>query len=210
MVSTEHAGTALFLKRWLRRPFAMGAVVPSGPLLARAMAETRPCLAWKAAWATSSNWAPAPARSPRHCSLPASRRTGLALIERDPELAGFLRQNFPGPQIIEGDAAHLPGLLIANGVERIAAVVSSLPLLSLPSDVVSNIVSGVFETLPTGAAMIQFTYGPKAPVPFAQRDRLHLQGAGSQASITPRQECWRASSGIGALRAHQVTSAKQL
>ena len=33
---------------------------------------------------------------------------------------------------------------------------------------------------------------------------------GSQASITPRQECWRASSGIGALRAHQVTSAKQL
>jgi len=40
MASLEHAGTALFLKRWLRRPFAMGAVVPSGPLLARAMAET--------------------------------------------------------------------------------------------------------------------------------------------------------------------------
>ena len=36
----DTAGTALFLKRWLRRPFAMGAVVPSGPLLARAMAET--------------------------------------------------------------------------------------------------------------------------------------------------------------------------
>ena len=92
------------------------------------------------------------------------------------ELAGFLRQNFPGPQIIEGDAAHLPGLLVANGVERIAAVVSSLPLLSLPSEVVNDIVSGVFETLPTGAAMIQFTYGPKAPVPFAQRSRLRLQG----------------------------------
>jgi phosphatidylethanolamine/phosphatidyl-N-methylethanolamine N-methyltransferase len=24
--------------------------------------------------------------------------------------------------------------------------------------------------------MVQFTYGPKAPVPFAQRDRLRLQG----------------------------------
>ena len=66
----------------------------------------------------------------------------------DPELAGFLRRNFPGPQIIEGDAAHLPGLLVANGIERIAAVVSSLPLLSLPGDVVNEIVSGVFEALP--------------------------------------------------------------
>src|SRR5258707_12647936 len=62
----------------------------------------------------------------------------LALVERDPELAGFLRQNFPGPQIIEGDAAHLPGLLVANGVEHIAAVVSSLPLLSLPSDALNG------------------------------------------------------------------------
>ena len=40
MPSLDHAGTTLFLKRWLRRPFAMGAVVPSGRLLAEAMAET--------------------------------------------------------------------------------------------------------------------------------------------------------------------------
>ena len=33
----SRAGTALFLKRWLRRPFAVGAVVPSGRLLAEAM-----------------------------------------------------------------------------------------------------------------------------------------------------------------------------
>jgi phosphatidylethanolamine/phosphatidyl-N-methylethanolamine N-methyltransferase len=40
MPTVEPAGTALFLKRWLRRPFAMGAVVPSGRLLAEAMART--------------------------------------------------------------------------------------------------------------------------------------------------------------------------
>ena len=39
MPSLNTAGTALFLKRWLRRPFAMGAVVPSGRLLAEAMAR---------------------------------------------------------------------------------------------------------------------------------------------------------------------------
>src|SRR5262245_66124481 len=40
MPSVDHAGTTLFLKRWLRRPFAIGAVVPSGRPLAEAMAET--------------------------------------------------------------------------------------------------------------------------------------------------------------------------
>ncbi len=39
MPTVEPAGTALFLKRWLRRPFATGAVVPSGRLLAEAMAK---------------------------------------------------------------------------------------------------------------------------------------------------------------------------
>ena len=40
MVSAAPAGTALFLKRWLRQPFAMGAVVPSGRLLTQALART--------------------------------------------------------------------------------------------------------------------------------------------------------------------------
>jgi len=40
MPSVEPAGTALFLKRWLRRPFATGAVMPSGRLLTKAMALT--------------------------------------------------------------------------------------------------------------------------------------------------------------------------
>ena len=175
MASLEYAGTALFLKRWLRRPFAMGAVVPSGPRLARAMAETTlACMDGRMGHVIELGAGTGEVtKALLAAGVPAHR---LALVERDPELARFLRAHFPGPQIIEGDAAHLPGLLIANGVERVAAVVSSLPLLSLPSEVVNDIVSGVFETLPAGAPMVQFTYGPKAPVPFAQRDRLRLHG----------------------------------
>ena len=66
-------------------------------------------------------------------------------------------------------------LLAAQGIERVAAVVSSLPLLSLPTEVVSGIVHGVFEVLPRGAALVQFTYGPSAPVPRPLRERLRLQ-----------------------------------
>ena len=98
----------------------------------------------------SWNWAPAPARSPRRCWPPASAPQRLALVERDPELAVFLRRHFPGPRIIEGDAARLPRLLADHGATPVAAVVSSLPLLSLPAEVVNGIVQGVFEALPRG------------------------------------------------------------
>jgi phosphatidylethanolamine/phosphatidyl-N-methylethanolamine N-methyltransferase len=174
MPTVEPAGTALFLKRWLRRPFAMGAVVPSGRLLAEAMARTALSvmegrdghvieLGAGTGHVTKALLA---------AGIPAGR---LALVERDPELAAFLRRHFVGPRILEGDAARLPRLLAANGVERIAAVVSSLPLLSLPAEVVNGIVHGVFEALPRGAALVQFTYGPSTPVPRGLRERLRLQ-----------------------------------
>ncbi len=174
MPTVEPAGTALFLKRWLRRPFAMGAVVPSGRLLAEAMARTTLAvmegrdghvieLGAGTGKVTKALLA---------AGVPARR---LALVERDPELAAFLRRNFRGPQIVEGDAARLPRLLAAHRIERIAAVVSSLPLLSLPAEVVNGIVHGVFDALPRGAALVQFTYGPSAPVPRGLRERLRLQ-----------------------------------
>lgn len=176
MPSVEPAGTALFLKRWLRRPFAMGAVVPSGRLLADAMAratvgalEGRPGHVIELGAGTGEV-----TKALLAAGIAPDR---LALIERDPELAIFLRRHFNGPQIIEGDAARLPRLLADHGVGAVAAVVSSLPLLSLPAGVVNGIVDGVFNALPRGAALVQFTYGPAPPVPRVLRERLHLVGA---------------------------------
>jgi phosphatidylethanolamine/phosphatidyl-N-methylethanolamine N-methyltransferase len=175
MPSAHQAGTALFLKRWLRRPLAIGAVVPSGRLLAEAMAE-----------ATATNLT---GRDGHVVELGAG--TGevtkalltkgiatdrLAVVERDPELAHFLQRNFVGPRIIEGDASRLRRLLAEHGVASVAAVVSSLPLLSLPAGLVKDIVTGVFDVLPQGGALVQFTYGPKPPIPAELRQRLALAG----------------------------------
>jgi len=81
------------------------------------------------------------------------------------------------PQIVEGDASRLPQLLASAGVSKVAVVISGLPLLSLPADVVTGIVHGVFEALPRGAALVQFTYGPTPPVPKGLRENLKLVGA---------------------------------
>ncbi|OFW97364.1 MAG: hypothetical protein A3D94_14795 [Alphaproteobacteria bacterium RIFCSPHIGHO2_12_FULL_66_14] len=172
----SRAGTTLFLKRWLRRPFAMGAVIPSGRLLAEEMAratvealEGRPGHVVELGAGTGEV-----TKALLAAGIPP---TSLALVERDPELAAFLRRHFTEPQVIEGDAARLPRLLAEHGTAPIAAVVSSLPLLSLPTDIVNGIVNGVFDALPRGAALIQFTYGPTPPVPRTLRQGLRLVGS---------------------------------
>ena len=176
MPSAAPAGTALFLKRWLRQPFAMGAVVPSGPLLTRAMALTAVReMQGRDGHVVELGAGTGEVTKALLAAGIAPER--LALVERDPELAAFLRRHFKGPQIIEGDAARLQRLLAGEGVAKVAAVVSGLPLLSLPGDVVTGIVHGVFEALPRGAALVQFTYGPAPPVPKALRESLHLVGA---------------------------------
>jgi phosphatidylethanolamine/phosphatidyl-N-methylethanolamine N-methyltransferase len=106
--------------------------------------------------------------------IPADR---LALVERDPELASFLRRHFAGPKIVEGDAARLPKILAEQGIGSVSAVVSSLPLLSLPADVVRGIVEGVFDALPRGGSLVQFTYGPAQPVPRSLSQALRLVGS---------------------------------
>lgn len=176
MPTVEPAGTALFLKRWLRRPFATGAVVPSGRLLAEAMAKTtRTVIDGRQGHIVELGAGTGEVTKALLAAGIAPER--LVLVERDPEFATFLRRHFTGPRIVEGDAARLPRLLADHGIAPIAAVVSSLPLLSLPADVVNGIVGGVFEALPRGGAVVQFTYGPKPPIPRALRQRLHLVGA---------------------------------
>jgi phosphatidylethanolamine/phosphatidyl-N-methylethanolamine N-methyltransferase len=171
----SRAGTALFLKRWLRRPFAVGAVVPSGRLLAEAMARTtfaemkgREGHVIELGAGTGEV-----TKALLGAGIPADR---LALVERDPELASFLRRHFTGPRIVEGDAARLPKILSEQGIGSVSAVVSSLPLLSLPADVVRGIVEGVFDALPRGGALVQFTYGPAQPVPRTLSQSLRLVG----------------------------------
>src|SRR5690349_24874696 len=133
--AAHDAGKALFLKRWLRRPLAMGAFLPSGPFLSEAIANAT----LSAMKGYSGHIIELGAgtgevtKALLAAGIPGER---LALVERDPELAAFLRRHFVGPRTIEGDAARLPRLLTSHKVEKVAAVVSSLPLLSLPGEVV--------------------------------------------------------------------------
>ena len=80
--------------------------------------------------------------------VPAQR---LVVIERDPTLHRYLSDHFPGVRVLLGDAVHLPSLLRRHEIGPVAAIVSSLPLLSLKRSIQLRIGAQAFAVLEPGA-----------------------------------------------------------
>jgi phosphatidylethanolamine/phosphatidyl-N-methylethanolamine N-methyltransferase len=98
----------------------------------------------------------------------------LTLVERGPEFASMLRQRFPKARVMEIDAARLGRHALFHGAEAVA-VVSGLPLLSMPPRKIMAIVAGAFGYIRPTGCFYQFTYGPRCPVPRPILDRLGLK-----------------------------------
>lgn len=161
---------ANLLRAWLRDPRGVGALAPSGHALARLMTADiehvrGPVIELGPGTGVFT-------RALLERGLPWSQ---LALVEADPQLATALARRHPQARVLCMDAAglgHIPSLF---GDERAVAVVSGLPLLSLPADKVAAIAEAVFNRqLRPGGAFYQFTYGLRCPLPPDLRERLGL------------------------------------
>jgi phospholipid N-methyltransferase len=80
----------------------------------------------------------------------------LTVVERSSAFVRHLRARFPGVTILQGDAAKLGELLPRDC--RIDAIVSSLPLRSLPAGEALAIVAQWGALVGEGGIVIQFTY----------------------------------------------------
>ncbi len=103
----------------------------------------------------------------------------LSLFELDADFVGHLRIQFPDVAVHHLGADHADEV-VAPGV---GAVVSGLPLLSMPAAVREAIVGAAFRILLPGAPYIQFTYGPKPPLPPESMERLGLR-------VEPGRKVW--------------------
>ncbi|WP_229411227.1 MULTISPECIES: class I SAM-dependent methyltransferase [unclassified Massilia] len=82
----------------------------------------------------------------------------LIVIEKSALLAAHLSQRFPDVHVLHSDAADIPALLSRNGLVK--AVVSSLPLRSLPKHQVDTISLAWAQCLAVHGRVVQFTYAP--------------------------------------------------
>src|ERR1043165_6047729 len=149
-----------FLMQSLVRFRQMGAIVPSSPRLARAMVREIPPMH---ADEVVVELGPGTGVFTREL-VSRFPRNRVVAVEFNPELAERLQRQMPNVSVVTGCASrigeHLDGLGLVR--ERVRAVVSGLPLLSLPRELGDSIFSSLAEVLVPGRRYIQFTYSKRA------------------------------------------------
>jgi len=171
-----------FVLAWLADPRRVAAVAQSSPALAAVItAEITP------AAAPIIELGPGTGVFTRALLDRGVAQDQLALIENGSEFLGILRTRFPDVNVLPMDADRLKEVELFDG-RRAGAVISGLPLLSMPPRKVMTILDGSFRHLRTGGAFYQFTYGPRCPVSRAILDRLGLKATrigGTLANVPP-------------------------
>jgi phosphatidylethanolamine/phosphatidyl-N-methylethanolamine N-methyltransferase len=152
---------AIFLSRWLKAPHRIGALAPSSRYLADAMARQvdihQARLVVELGGGTGS--------ITRALLAAGVAPEKLIVVERDERLHLLLAERFPGLRVLRGDAAQLVQLLRPLGITSASAIVSSLPLLSMPKRLRHRIVEQSFTLLGARGSLVQFTYGLASPLP---------------------------------------------
>ncbi|SDP80702.1 Phospholipid N-methyltransferase [Phyllobacterium sp. OV277] len=163
------ADFAYFFRTWLSDPLRVAAVAPSGKALARIMTqEIRPNNG------PVLELGPGTGAFTRALLEKGIQESDLTLIEFGSEFREILGKRFPQSRVLLMDAAELAQNGIFEGTP-VSAVVSGLPLLSMPAQKVTDILAGAFHYLREDGAFYQFTYGPRCPVPQRVLDRLDLR-----------------------------------
>lgn len=157
---------ALFRRRLLRNPKQVSAIAPSSAFLAKAMAEGLGPQTGRVV-----EFGPGTGQLTRGLLAAGIAPEALSLFELDADFVQHLRKAFPGVSV------HHTGADTADSVIEpgVGAVVSGLPLLSMPPAVREAIVGAAFRILAPGAPYVQFTYGPRPPLPPESMEKLGLR-----------------------------------
>ena len=90
--------------------------------------------------------------------------TKLFAVEYTQEFVERLEAKFPEINVVHGDAFDLEKSLGVQNRTVFDCAISALPLLNFPLATRTSFVEDVLTRIPIGRPLIQFSYGPFAPV----------------------------------------------
>jgi phosphatidylethanolamine/phosphatidyl-N-methylethanolamine N-methyltransferase len=161
-----------FLRSWIEKPLHMGAVMPSGRVLARTMAQ----------YVDIKSSGPVVELGPGTGAITNALiehgvdQKRLVLVEYNPGFCALLRDRYPHAKVVQGDAYKLRDSLWDVLNVPACAVVSGLPLVTKPMLTRLKLIRDAFVALAPGAPFVQFTYSVAPPIPKS------LPGVSTEAS----------------------------
>ena len=151
-----------FLCQFIRHPNQVGAIVPSGHSLCKHIAKT----------------ALQGLQQPDGYILELGPGTGVVTqalinggahadkiicVENNPKFIISLQKQFSHSTIIADGAENIRSILTHKNIEQVPVIISSLPLLSLPSTLRLQVIQAITQCLVPGGTLVQFTYGLPSP-----------------------------------------------
>lgn len=182
----DHSAAWLFFRRWLANPLSMASITPSAPSLSRLMAaqiQRGPDeLVVEFGGGTGSV-----TQAILESGVPPSK---LYTVERDPELAAYLRNRFPEIHVLEGDVVDIRAMLPAEAQGKVGTVLVCLPMILIPAEGQKQVVDAIFEIMPPGRAFYAYTYSARSPI---KRKALGVRGrrVGFTIANIPPASVWR-------------------
>jgi len=163
------ADARMLMKLWLRSPRRIATIAPSGRNVCGGLLKDLPRAT--SGWVVELGAGTGPVTTALlDAGLPPSR---LLAVEANPDLAARLRARFGDDIVACHDATDMPTLFDRRGINRVAAIISTLPILNMPAVAQRAIIDGCFQRAESGATMTQITYMPGSPV---ASKRLHAWG----------------------------------
>lgn len=153
---------ARFFRSLIAAPRLTGAVAPSGKALARAMARA---VGLVQSGDLVVELGPGTGPVTRALVERGLDPGSLVLVEYDSGFCRMLRTRFEPATVIEGDAYVFKSVLAPFADRKIAAVVSSLPLLNQPPSRREQLIADAFDLMGSEGVFVQFTYGVHSPIP---------------------------------------------
>jgi phosphatidylethanolamine/phosphatidyl-N-methylethanolamine N-methyltransferase len=152
--------TLLFFRQMFQGWRPIGAIAPSGRVLARTIAEG---LGEVADGQVILELGPGTGVITREL-IRRFPRARIVAVEINEVFARHLAETFPSVTVVAGCATELGRHLADLGIDPkdVAGVASGLPLLALPGDLPRRILASIAEVLQPGRPYVQFTYSQLA------------------------------------------------
>jgi phosphatidylethanolamine/phosphatidyl-N-methylethanolamine N-methyltransferase len=150
-----------FFKGWIDKPRAVGSIVPTSSITARKMAS----IVDPASGLPVLELGTGTGVITKAILEAGVKPENLYSIEYSDDFVRHLRRDYPGVNIIHGDAFNLDKTLGDKRDTVFDSIVSGVPMLNFPVAQRVAYVEDLLDRIPAGRPIVQLTYGPRSPVP---------------------------------------------